>query len=79
MDLVNNGTIPSTSRVAELRGGEPLQPERSVSQALGAVVDAGPFSFTADYYRIRLADRLALTQLFALGAGGGGAGCSRKG
>ena len=66
MDLVNNGTIPSTSRVAELRGGEPLQPERSVSQALGAVVDAGPFSLTADYFRIRLADRLALTQLFAL-------------
>ena len=66
MDLVNNGTIPSTSRVAELRGGEPLQPERSVAFTLGAVVDAGAFSLTADYFRIRLADRLALTQLFAL-------------
>ena len=66
MDLVNNGTIPSTSRVAELRGGEPLQPERSASYALGAVIDAGAFSLTADYFRIRLADRLALTQLFAL-------------
>ncbi|MYD72149.1 MAG: TonB-dependent receptor [Acidobacteria bacterium] len=66
MDLVNNGTIPSTSRVAELRGGEPLQPERSLSHALGTVVDAGPFSLTVDYFRIRLADRLALTQLFAL-------------
>ena len=51
---------------AALRGGEPLQPERAVSYALGAVVDAGPFSLTADYFRIRLADRLALTQLFAL-------------
>ena len=30
------------------------------------MVDAGPFSLTADYFRIRLADRLALTQLFAL-------------
>ena len=68
MDLVNNGTIPSTSRVAELRGGEPLQPERSVSYTVGAVVDAGAFSLTADYFRIRLADRLALTQLFALTA-----------
>ena len=68
MDLVNNGTIPSTSRVAGLRGGEPLQPERSVSTTLGGVVDAGPFSLTADYFRIRLADRLALTQLFALTA-----------
>ena len=66
MDLVNNGTIPSTSRVAELRGGEPLQPERSISYAVGAVVDSGPFSLTADYFRIRLSDRLALTQLFAL-------------
>ena len=68
MDLVNNGTIPSTSRVAELRGGEPLQPERSVATTLGGVLDAGPFSLTADYFRIRLADRLALTQLFALTA-----------
>ena len=66
MDLVNNGTIPSTSRVAALRGGEPLAPERSVNATLGAVVDTGPFSFTADYFRIRLSDRLALTQLFAL-------------
>ena len=66
MDLVNNGTIPATSRVARLRGGEPLQPERSVSFTLGAVVDSGPFSLTADYFRIRLRDRLALTQLFAL-------------
>ena len=65
-DLVNNGTIPSTSRVAQLRGGQPLDPERSVHAAVGAVVDAGPFSVTADYFRIRLADRLALTQLFAL-------------
>ena len=66
MDLVNNGTIPSTSRVAALRGGEPLQPERASSQTVGAVVDAGAFRLTADYFRIRLDDRLALTQLFAL-------------
>ena len=69
MDLVNNGTIPSTSRVARLRGGEPLEPERSVNFTAGAVIDAGPFSLTADYFRIRLADRLALTQLFALSPG----------
>ncbi len=72
MDLVNNGTIPSTSRVAALRGGEALQPERSVSTTIGTVADAGPFSLTADYFRIRLADRLALTQLFADRAGGRG-------
>ncbi len=66
MDLVNNGTIPSTSRVARLRGGAALQPERSASYAAGAVVDSGPFHLTADYFRIRLQDRLALTQLFSL-------------
>ena len=65
-ELVNNGTIPSTSRVARLRGGVPLEPERSVHYTLGAVVEAGPLSATVDYFRIRLADRLALTQLFAL-------------
>ena len=66
MDLVNNGTIPSTSRVARLRGGAPLDPERSANFTAGAVVDAGAFSLTADYFRIRLSDRLALTQLFEL-------------
>ena len=66
MDLVNNGTIPSTSRVAQLRGGVPLEPERSVNYALGAVVEAGALSATVDYFRVRLSDRLALTQLFAL-------------
>ena len=66
MDLVNNGTIPSTSRVALLRGGASLQPERSVNYALGVVAGSGPFNVTADYFRIRLEDRLALTQLFAL-------------
>ena len=66
MDLVNNGTIPSTSAVARLRGGAALDPERSVNHAVGAVIDAGPFNLTADYFRIRLSDRLALTQLFAL-------------
>ena len=66
MDLVNNGTIPSTSAVARLRGGRPLQPERSVNYAAGVVIDHAPFTLTADYFRIDLADRLALTELFAL-------------
>ena len=69
MDLVNNGTIPSTSRVAGLRGGEPLHAERSANYAFGVVIEAGPVSVTADYFRIRLSDRLALTQLFALTPG----------
>ncbi len=65
-DLVNNGTIPSTSAVARLRGGRPLTPERSVNASVGAVAGGGPFTLTADYFRIDLSDRLTLSRLFAL-------------
>jgi len=65
-DLVNNGTIPSTSRVAQLAGGEPLDAEKSRNLALGAVIGAGPFQLTADYFHVRVSDRLALTQSFEL-------------
>ncbi len=66
MDLVNNGTIPSSSRVAELRGGEPLTAEESTNIALGVVFQNGPFTLTADYFQIDLEDRLTVTQLFSL-------------
>ncbi len=66
MDLVNNGTIPSSSRVAQLRGGKPLTPEESVNYAAGFVWENGPFTMTADYFQIDLSDRLAVTQNFSL-------------
>ena len=65
-DLVNKGTIPSTSPVAALRGGIPLQPEKSINYAVGTVVDTGLFTFTADYFRIALSDRLTITKDFSL-------------
>ena len=67
-DLVNNGTIPSTSAVARLRGGLPLAPERSVNLSVGAAAGGGPFTLTADYFRIAMADRLTLSRFFALEA-----------
>ena len=67
-DLVNNGTIPSTSAVARLRGGRPLTPERSVNLSVGVVAGGGPFTLTADYFRIDLSDRLTLSRFFALEA-----------
>ena len=67
-ELVNSGTIPSTSRVAALKGGRALEPERSFNVSLGAVVEAGPFSVTTDYFRIAVSDRMALTQSFYLTA-----------
>ena len=66
MDLVNNGTIPSSSRVAELRGGEPLTAEESTNLAAGFVYDNGPFTATVDFFNIDLEDRLAVTQNFSL-------------
>ncbi len=65
-DLVNNGTIPSTSPIAALRGGGPLQPEESINYSVGTVVDAGTFTFTADYFRIDVADRLTITRNYSL-------------
>ena len=68
-ELVNRGTIPSISRVAALRGGLGLEPETSLNFTVGAVADAGIFTLTADYFRIAIDDRLALSQDFALNDG----------
>ena len=65
-ELVNTGTIPSTSRVAEVKGGRPLDAEKSVNASLGMVIDAGSLTVSADYFRIALSDRLALSQSFKL-------------
>ena len=66
MELVNNGTIPSTSRVAALRGGKRLEAEKSRNLTVGAVFERGALTLTADCFRIDLDDRLGVTQLFAL-------------
>ena len=66
MDLVNNGTIPSISRVAALRGGEPLEAEKSRNYSAGVILRSGRFGLTADVFRVDLRDRLAVTQNFAL-------------
>ena len=60
--LTNNGVVPSTSAVAIERGGEQLQPEKSLNYSAGAVVEQGPLTFTADFFRIDIDDRLALSQ-----------------
>ena len=66
MDLVNNGTIPSTSEVAALRGGQPLDPEESINISVGAIFDVGAVSVTADYFNIDMTDRITVSQLFSL-------------
>ena len=65
-DLINNGTIPSTSPIAALRNGAPLQPEKAINYSVGTVIDSGNFTFTADYFRIDVADRLTITRNYSL-------------
>ncbi len=70
-DLVNNGTVPSTSRavglVLNLDGGGPaLDAEKSVNLSAGVVVDMGVASATIDYFNIKVQDRLTVSQDFAL-------------
>ncbi len=65
-DLVNRGTIPSTSAVARLRGGEQLQPESSKSLAAGVVYEREAWRLTMDYFRISISDRFAQTSDFML-------------
>ena len=60
-DLVNNGTVPSTSRAAELHGGKALEPEKSVNLSAGLVLDMGMVSATVDYFNIEVEDRLTLS------------------
>ncbi len=65
-DLVNRGTIPSTSGVAALRGGKQLEPETSAAIAAGVVFERDALRVTADYFRISITDRFAQTSTFAL-------------
>ena len=70
-DLVNNGTVPSTSRAVGLvlgldGGGPALKPENSVNLSGGVVVKMGAVSATIDYFNITVEDRLTVSQDFAL-------------
>ena len=60
-ELVNNGVVPSTSAVALARGGQPLQPERSINYSAGLVWQSGSMSATIDAFRIDIEDRLAVS------------------
>ena len=66
MDLVNNGTVPSTSGPALLRGGQALEPEESTNFTFGTFFNIGDLDVTIDYFQIEVDDRISLTQDFAL-------------
>jgi len=68
LELTDSGTVPSTFAAAQRHGGVPLRPETSRNFTAGLVVDNGPFTLTADYFRVTIADRLALSGLIGTDA-----------
>jgi len=68
---VDISTVAVNSPVAQALGSSPLKPEKSVNLSFGAT--ANPLrglTFTADYYHIKIKDRIVLTE--NLGAAGSG-------
>ena len=69
-DLVNNGTVPSTTAVAALRGGKALAPEDSTNYTAGVFFNLGNLDVTVDYFNIEIEDRLNLSQNYSVDATG---------
>lgn len=59
---VEVGTFPPSSAVAKVLGATPLEPEKSVNISLGSVLRLGGLEATVDVYRIRIADRIVLSE-----------------
>lgn len=67
--VVTAGTLPPTSPVAVLFGGKELTPEESVNYSAGIVLTPLPnLTASIDYYRIKVDDRIGLTQRYTLTA-----------
>ena len=65
-ELVNVGTIPPTSAVAQTKGGKLLQPETSLNLAFGTALSQGPLTVTADYFNVGVSGRIALSNDYIL-------------
>lgn len=63
--VINTGTYPSISPVAQALGGKPLDPEKSTNYSAGFVFRHGPFNVTVDGYEIDIRDGLALSENIA--------------
>jgi iron complex outermembrane receptor protein len=60
-ELIQSATYPPTQAVSVELGGQPLQPEESLSFAAGLVYQNGDFFMTVDAYNIEVTDRVAQT------------------
>ena len=59
--LQNTGTIPPTSILGKLLGGQPLKPETSQNFSIGAGLALGRFKATLDFFNIDMEDRIRLS------------------
>jgi len=57
-ELTDSALLPPTSAFSQVFGAESLTPEESQSFAVGLVFESGDFFFTADYYNIKIDDRI---------------------
>lgn len=61
--LVTVATLPVADAVAQALGATALKPERSRNVTVGLVIEPfDGFSFTVDYFHIRIRDRIALSE-----------------
>jgi iron complex outermembrane receptor protein len=61
-NVVETGTFPATSIVAQTLGAQPLEPEQAVNYSFGAVFQLGDFDLTIDAYRIEISDQIVLSE-----------------
>lgn len=65
LEPVESRAFPATSPVAKALGAEPLKPEKSVNASVGvAVTPLSNLTLTADYYNIKIDDRIILSGNF---------------
>ncbi len=64
--LINQGTIPSTSAVAQAVGASELEEEESTNWGAGLVFQGESWGLTIDYFNIEVDDRIALSREYTL-------------
>ena len=64
--LANELNFPAAPLVGIVDGAKPLKPEKAFNLSAGAVADFGNLTVTLDYYRIKVRDRIALTDKIPL-------------
>ena len=62
--LVDEGTLPAAHPAAAFFRAKPLTPEKSVNYSAGTVFNLGGLELTLDYYRIKVQDRIGLSERF---------------